>query len=108
MGRRSLISMLYSLLKSIIGPIMVFFGYGVVGAAIGYSSSFLITGVFAVSLVVLNLRNLPKSPIPISVFISDIFHYSYPLFFSRLFAGSLVQVFNFIFVYAFLGIDILP
>jgi O-antigen/teichoic acid export membrane protein len=53
MGVSSIVSMLYSLLKSVIGPVLVFLGYGVVGAALGYSLPYLTTGVVAVLIVAL-------------------------------------------------------
>ncbi len=96
MGMRSIVSMLYSVLKSVFGPVLVFLGYGVVGAAYGYTLPYLATGIAAVFLVFLLSRGEPSSSNSFFHYVSLIIRYSYPLFFSNLLSGSLNQVLYFI------------
>jgi O-antigen/teichoic acid export membrane protein len=96
MGIRSIVSMLYSVLKSVIGPVLVFLGYGVVGAAYGHTLPYYATGIVAVFLVILLSRGEPSSSNSFFHYVLLISRYSYPLFFSNLLSGSLNQVFHFI------------
>jgi O-antigen/teichoic acid export membrane protein len=97
MGIRSIVSMLYSILKSVIGPVLVFLGYGVVGAAYGHTLPYLATGIVAVFLIILFFRGEPSSSSnSFYHYVLLISRYAYPLFFSNLLSGSLNQVFHFI------------
>jgi O-antigen/teichoic acid export membrane protein len=94
---RSIVSMLYSVLKSVIGPVLVFLGYGVVGAAYGHTLPYLAAGIAAVFLVILLSRGEPStSPNSFFHYVLLISRYSYPLFFSSLLSGSLNQILYFI------------
>jgi O-antigen/teichoic acid export membrane protein len=97
MGLRSLINIIYSTLKTIIGPTLVFLGFGVIGAAYGISLPLIISGIIGLLAVFLHLRTLPKpSSMSLSESTNKIIRYSYPLFFSNLLTGSLRQIFSFI------------
>lgn len=96
MAQRSLANITYSILKSIIGPALVYLGYNVVGAAYGYSIPHLITGIFGVILVYLNLTKTLDTIDFSFNYLHQIVNYSRPLFFSNLLAGGFLQALNFI------------
>jgi O-antigen/teichoic acid export membrane protein len=96
MGTRAFINLSRSVLNTIIGPLLVYLGFGVIGAAYGNSLPFIITGAISLLVVFLQLRALPTSSISFSECTEKIIKYSYPLFFSNLLAGSLRQFFRFI------------
>jgi O-antigen/teichoic acid export membrane protein len=97
MGRRSILWMIYSLLKSISSPLLVFLGYGVIGVAFGTSVPLLVSGLIGVLFVLLIFRNLPLSNFNrFSENMKRIFHYAYPLFFSNILSGSMTQIFSLI------------
>jgi O-antigen/teichoic acid export membrane protein len=97
MGVRSLIAITYSILKTIVGPSLVFLGFGVIGAAYGTSLPLVISGVIGLAAVFLHLRTLPtSSSVSLSESTGMIIRYSYPLFLSNLLAGGLRQVFSFV------------
>jgi O-antigen/teichoic acid export membrane protein len=96
MGVRALINISRSILNTIIGPTLVFLGFGVIGAAYGNSLPFIISGIIGTLAVFLHLRTLPASSISLSECMKKIIRYSYPLFFSNFLAGSLRQFFKFI------------
>ena len=96
MELRSLLNILLSILRTITGPALIFFGYGVIGAALGISFPYLATGILSLVLVVMSLRDIPSSSYAINYYVSSFIDYSYPLFLSNLLTGSLNQVFNLI------------
>jgi len=96
---RSLMVILYSLLKSAAAPILVFFGYGAFGAVLGNVSSLVITGaigVMTVAVVFLRDSSYRGGDLSISEASKLLLVYGYPLFLSALFAGSLSQFYNFL------------
>jgi O-antigen/teichoic acid export membrane protein len=96
MTQRSVINIINSIFKTVIGPTLVFLGYGVVGATLGYSIPALLSGLFGVILVLVNLRAIsPSFFLDIKDF-SRIFSYSIPLFFSNILSSSLSNALNFI------------
>ena len=96
MAQRSVITIMYSAFKSIIGPSLVYLGFGVIGAAYGASTPYIFTGAFGFILVYLNLRKLTRTTLLDVKHFKQIITYSYPLFFSNLLSTSLTQVLNFI------------
>ena len=93
---RSQISIFYSLLKSFLGPLLVYFGYGAMGAALGYTIPFIISGFFAMFLAYQSIKNLPVSSTSVRENIFLLSRYAYPLFLSNFFSGGLYQIFNFV------------
>lgn len=96
MGKRSLFTIIYSVLKSLLGPALVFIGYGVVGAALGTSLPVLMTGMLAMILVWFISRelSLPR-PHSVSQNVSRIIKYAYPLFVSNILYGSVINLLKF-------------
>ena len=96
MNQRNLINILYAVLKSIIGPVLVYLGYGVVGAAYGRMTPYLVASVIAFILVYRALGNNTISTVSDMENFRRIISFSYPLFFSNLLSRSLTKALNFI------------
>ena len=94
---RSLTNITYSILKSVLAPLLVLLGYGAFGAAIGNTAPLLISGLIGLALVMFIVSKEEKedSSLPLSEAVRTIIAFSYPLFFSSL-IGGLNQVFNFL------------
>lgn len=98
MALRSLTNIAYSILKSVLAPLLVLLGYGAFGAAIGNTAPLLISGLIGLALVMFIVSKEEKedSSLPLSDAVRMIIAFSYPLFFSSLLMGGLNQVFNFL------------
>lgn len=93
MDYHSFISILYSLLKSIIGPVLVYIGYEVTGAALGQTLPLLLSGVVAVALVAYTIRRTP--PDGSLSYIKPIIRFSAPIFYASILGGLYLQSLNF-------------
>jgi O-antigen/teichoic acid export membrane protein len=96
MAQRSISNIIYSLLKTIIGPVLVFLGYNLIGAAYGLSTPFLFTGIFGMFLVYFNLGKPSLSTEFKTEYLQKIINYSSPLFISNLLSGIFNQTLSFI------------
>jgi O-antigen/teichoic acid export membrane protein len=98
MGIISIVDILNSVLRSIVGPVLVFLGWGAVGAVYGNVASIIVAGLAGLIMVGAIWRSEPKS--------SEVFNivecaklmllYGYPLFFSGLFSGVTPNITNFL------------
>jgi stage V sporulation protein B len=95
MDHRNLVTISFSFLKSLIGPILVYAGLGITGAAIGKSTPIIFAGFLGILLVFLNLRRFHFTTLEAKYFRS-IFDYSFPLFISTLFSGMFIEALNFL------------
>jgi O-antigen/teichoic acid export membrane protein len=96
MKKRISINILYSGLKSFIGPVLVYLGYGVIGAAYGRMTPYLFSSIIAFILVFSKLGNKIIPTVSDMENIRRIISFSYPLFFSNLLSRSLSKALNFI------------
>jgi O-antigen/teichoic acid export membrane protein len=96
MTQRSILTILVSSLKSFIGPLLVYLGYGVLGAAYGQSTPIIITALFSLLMIYLNLQKIVTSYKLYYEDFKSLIIYSYPLFFSYLLSSSLTNMLNFI------------
>ena len=96
MAQNSYVTILYSLLKTILGPTLIFLGFGVIGASYGTSIPYLLAGLFAVFLVYINLGKIGKTVFPTINDFKNLISYASPLFVSSLISGSMNQVLNFL------------
>jgi O-antigen/teichoic acid export membrane protein len=96
MTQRSLVNIFHSLVKTILGPALIFLGYGIIGASIGNSIPYIMSGIFALFLVYMNLYKTAKTDIPKLNDFKSLISYSSPLFASNLISGSMIQILNFI------------
>jgi len=101
MELRSLITISYSFIKSLISPILVYIGLGTLGAIIGHTSPILLSGLVGSIFVIMIYRNQRKEPRAISYFkvTKMILTFGFPLYLSTLMTGLLPQLFT-----TFLGI----
>jgi len=89
MSLKSYHSIFYSILKSLTGPVLVYLGYGPVGAALGEAVPMMFAGVLGIVFVYVIWRSVKKSQSTISHIegVKMLMLYGYPLFFSNLIAG---------------------
>ena len=89
MSLKSYHSIFYSILKSLTGPVLVYLGYGPVGAALGEAGPMMFAGALGVVFVYVIWKSVKKSQSTISHFegMKMLMLYGYPLFFSNLIAG---------------------
>jgi O-antigen/teichoic acid export membrane protein len=97
MNQSIMIQILQSISKTIIGPLLVYLGLGVAGAAYGYTLPFLVSSFLAVGLVYLDNKNLSFSSKLLS---RDTFRliilYVYPLLLANILAGGTNRILEFI------------
>jgi O-antigen/teichoic acid export membrane protein len=89
MSLKSYHSIFYSILKSLTGPILVYLGYGPVGAALGEAGPMMFAGVLGLVFVYIIWRSVRKSQPTLSHLegMKMLLVYGYPLFFSNLIVG---------------------
>ena len=91
-------TILYSLLKSIIGPVLIYLGYGPVGAILGDSAPVLFAGMIGLVFIWV----LWRSETPVKPSLTHIggmrflLQYGYPLFLSALIMGVIPSINNFL------------
>ncbi|MBS7620003.1 flippase [Candidatus Bathyarchaeota archaeon] len=95
MELHSLTNLVFSILKSIISPILVIVGYGVFGATVGSTLSYIVTVSICISIIWFFALKGSDERLELETF-KKIIHYGYPLFLSNLISGGLTQLFNFL------------
>ena len=98
MGLNSLTTICQAIVKSAISPLLVFLGFGVLGAVLGYTFSFLATGIISLAILYLALfKNLKKNKqrSSLSKTLKKMLHYGVPLSISSILVGFLVQFYGF-------------
>jgi O-antigen/teichoic acid export membrane protein len=97
MNQSVMFRIIQSIAKTIIGPTLIYLGFGVVGAAYGFTVPFFITSIFGILLIFLNYRDLKLS---INLINRETYRiilvYIYPLFFANILAGGLYRVLEFL------------
>ena len=93
MELRSIISVSYSFVKSIVSPILVFIGLGTLGAVLGHTSPILLSGALGLVIIFFIHRNQISDGILITHThaIKTILKYGFPLYLSSLLSGLLPQ-----------------
>ena len=92
---QNIMSILYSLLKSFIAPLLVYIGYGVIGAAYGSTIPIIVTSLIGFLLVLNNLKKIPYNKYNFG-YIKQIAQFSGPIFVSAILSGIFLQALNFI------------
>ena len=93
----SLTVIFFSVLKSVLAPLLVLVGYGAIGAILGNTLPLSMTGIISLTLVIrlfLKPKNHSASSINPWWAAKILLRYGFPLFLSTLLAGSLAQVYN--------------
>jgi stage V sporulation protein B len=89
-----------SIIKSITGPLLVLVGFGALGAVLGYTLSFLISGVIGIALLYFLLfKNLKKSSFHLadmSKILKKMLRYGVPLSISSIIVSFLYQFYAFL------------
>jgi len=93
-----------SIVKTTVGPLLVLFGYGVLGAVLGYTVSFLAAGIIGVVLLYVTLfRPLKESDVKrseLSKTLKEMLKYGMPLSISSILTGALVGFYSFMMAYS--------
>jgi len=93
----STIMVVQSLLKSILAPLLVYFGMGALGAVLGNTASLIISsliGITIFSFVFLRKPTNQESQISPRTAMRILLTYGFPLFLSILISGAITQVYN--------------
>jgi len=94
----NIIIIIQALIRSLLAPILVYIGYGTIGAVSGMTLSLVVSGVAGIFLVwrVTTNQVEKESQTSFSETSKIMFHYGVPLFLSLLLSGSIGQIYNFL------------
>jgi PST family polysaccharide transporter len=99
MGLSSLSMICYAIAQGVLSPLLVYLGYGALGAILGYSISVMAAGIIAVAMLYFAIfrklapQNTNKSEI--SQTLRTMLHYGIPLAIATILAGLLAQFYAF-------------
>jgi O-antigen/teichoic acid export membrane protein len=97
MELHSMLTIIYSVLRTILAPLLVFMNYGAFGAVTGHTIPLLLSGMIGVVLVFLYFMGSSKSTTnQLRGAANTIMSYGFPLFFSGILGGSLTHLYNFL------------
>jgi O-antigen/teichoic acid export membrane protein len=103
MGLNSFTVICQSIVKTLVGPLLVLFGYGVLGAVLGYTVSFLAAGIIGLGVLYVALfRPLKKSKVKMSELtktLKGMLKYGVPLSISSILTGVLGNFYSFMMAY---------
>ena len=99
MELNSLTTIFQASIKTLISPLLVYFGYSALGAVLGYAISFLLAGIIGIILLYLAFmkrlkRRNPRKPMLIAT-LKKMLHYGIPLSISAILLGFLIQFYAF-------------
>jgi len=99
MELNSLTMIIQSSFKSFLAPLLVFLGYGTLGAILGHTTAFLISSALGILIIYIifhkNLHGKSDDKTKLSTTFKTMFRYGLPLFVSAILGGFLVQFYNF-------------
>jgi O-antigen/teichoic acid export membrane protein len=99
MKLNSFITICQAIVKTAVGPVLVLLGYGVLGAVLGYTASFLLAGLIGLATlyfaVLRRLRKENKKSSGLSNTLKRMLKYGLPLSVSALLGGALTQFYGF-------------
>lgn len=103
MELNSFIMICQALVKALASPILVLLGYGILGAVLGYTLSFIVSGLLSISILYLVLfKKIKKTSNPkISIYktLKHLLRYGLPLSISVIISGFLIQIYNLMMAY---------
>jgi O-antigen/teichoic acid export membrane protein len=95
----SLTMICQSIVKTIAAPLLVFLGYGALGAVLGYTLSFLAAGIIALTMLYFilfrKLKRTKTNKTGISKTLKMMLHYGVPLSISSIIGGFRIQFYSF-------------
>jgi|TARA_B100000315_G_C14562681_1_gene581312 O-antigen/teichoic acid export membrane protein len=95
----SLLVIIQSIVKSIFAPLLVFFGFGAIGAAAGHTTSILVAGLVGIGIILFTYVK-QKKEVEKTTYIMEasktLLSYGVPLFLSILLNGVILQIYNFL------------
>jgi stage V sporulation protein B len=98
MELQSYTTILYAILKTLLGPVLIWLGYGPLGAIIGLTLPYIVAASFGMLFIVILIMRGLKENGGQSLFTACrmMLVYGYPLFFSALLSGGLSQLNSFL------------
>jgi O-antigen/teichoic acid export membrane protein len=96
MKLQSLTNIFYSVIKSLLGPTLVWLGYGPFGAVIGQTTPIIVTGLLSITFVLLIIMKSYREKFRVSRIESakTMLNYGYPVFLANFLNGVLNQFYN--------------
>lgn len=95
----SLVLIFLAVVKVVVSPLLVFFGYGALGATVGYTVSFVAAGVMGFALLYFalfkRLKNKDAENFDLSETLKEMLRFGVPLSISSILSGFLVQFYGF-------------
>ena len=99
MGLNSLSMICYAIAQGVLSPLLVYLGYGALGAVLGYTISVTVAGIIALAMLYFAIfRKLPPqntNKSDLSQTLRTMLHYGLPLAISTILAGILTQFYAF-------------
>lgn len=95
----SLMVIIQSIIKSTLSPLLVYFGYGALGAAAGHTAAILVTGIVGVAIIQFTYLKQGREVASTINFVKaskTLLSYGAPLFLSLIINGSIMQIYNFL------------
>ncbi|GAH40219.1 unnamed protein product, partial [marine sediment metagenome] len=95
----SLLVVIQSVMKSFLSPVLVYLGFGALGAVIGNTASILVAGFVGVTLIYITYLKQGMDRVSTIGFIEaskTLLSYGAPLFLSIIISGSIRQIYNFL------------
>ena len=95
----SLLVIIQSILKSVLSPLLVYFGYGALGAAMGHTFAILVAGIVGVVIIQFTYLKQGREVVSTINFVEAskaLLSYGVPLFLSVLITGAIMQIYNFL------------
>lgn len=96
MEMRTTINFVYSIIKSVASPILVFIGLGTLGAVLGHALPQFIAGLFGLVLIIFLYREVPQDDTKLSHLdaMKLLLNYGWPIYLSSLLGGSLPHLYT--------------
>jgi len=95
----SLLAVIQSIMKSFLSPVLVYLGFGALGAVTGYTASILIAGIVGYLLVQFTYLKQGMDRVSTISFLEaskTLLSYGAPIFLSIIISGSIGQIYNFL------------
>jgi O-antigen/teichoic acid export membrane protein len=96
MELQSLSTVIFAVIKGVLSPLLVIIGFSTLGAVLGHSVSYFLTGLIGLFIIAALLRNW-KGEVKVHLMLSEVGHlirYGLPVYLSSLVSGGLNQVYN--------------
>lgn len=94
MELHSSMTLIYSVLRSVLSPLLVYYGHGPLGAMVGHTAPIIFTGFLGLAIVIAYF--LGPTDMGYHEAGQRILNYGWPLFLSGVLGGAMTQIYNFL------------